>query len=106
MLTLSGHKLHAPKGIGALYVRKGTRFHPYIIGGHQEHGRRAGTENVASIIGFGKAAELARTNLADESTYLGRLRDRLEQGLLNSCPHARVNGDIASRLPNTSKYQF
>lgn len=106
MLTISGHKLHAPKGIGALYIRKGTRFHPYIIGGHQEHGRRAGTENVASIIGFGKAAELARTNLAAEIMHLSRLRDRLEQGLLNSCSHARVNGDIASRLPNTANISF
>ncbi|MDP2157287.1 MAG: cysteine desulfurase NifS [Nitrospirota bacterium] len=106
MLTISGHKLHAPKGIGALYVRKGTRFHPYILGGHQEHGRRAGTENVASIIGFGKAAELARTNLAAEITHLSRLRDRLEQGLLNACPHARVNGDITRRLPNTANISF
>ncbi len=106
MLTLSGHKLHAPKGIGALYVRKGTRFHPYIIGGHQEHGRRAGTENVASIIGFGRAAELARKNLAEEITCLNKLRDRLEQGLLNSCSHARVNGDIDRRLPNTTNISF
>jgi cysteine desulfurase len=106
MLSISGHKLHAPKGIGALYVRKGTRFHPYIIGGHQEHGRRAGTENVAFIIGLGVAAELARTNLTEEIAYLGRLRDRLEQGLLKTCPHARVNGDIASRLPNTSNISF
>ncbi len=106
MLTISGHKLHAPKGIGALYVRKGTPFHPYIIGGHQERGRRAGTENVASIIGLGRAAELARTNLAEEITYLTRLRDRLEQGLLKSCPHARVNGDIANRLPNTANISF
>ena len=106
MLSISGHKLHAPKGIGALYVRKGTRFHPYIIGGHQEHGRRAGTENVAFIIGLGMAAELARTNLTEEIAYLERLRDRLEQGLLKSCPHARVNGDIASRLPNTSNISF
>jgi len=106
MLTISGHKLHAPKGIGALYVRKGTRFHPYIIGGHQERGRRAGTENVASIIGFGKAAELARINLAAEITHLSRLRDRIEQGLLNACSHARVNGDIGSRLPNTANISF
>lgn len=106
MLSISGHKLHAPKGIGALYVRKGTRFHPFIIGGHQEHGRRAGTENVASIIGLGKAAELARTNLKEEMTYLTRLRDRLEQGLLNSCAHARVNGDAANRLPNTTNISF
>lgn len=106
MLTISGHKLHAPKGIGALYIKKGTRFHPYIIGGHQEHGRRAGTENVASIIGFGVAAELARTKLTEEITYLGRLRDRLEQGLLHSCPHARVNGDTSNRLPNTTNISF
>lgn len=106
MLAISGHKLHAAKGIGALYVRKGLPFHPYIIGGHQEHGRRAGTENVASIIGLGKAAELARTNLTEEITYLGRLRDRLEQGLLNSCPHTRVIGDIVNRLPNTTNISF
>jgi cysteine desulfurase len=106
MLTISGHKLHAPKGIGALYVRKGTRFHPYIIGGHQEGGRRAGTENVASVIGFGKAAELARGHLGDDSAYLGKLRDRLEQGLLASCPNAGVNGDISNRLPNTSNISF
>lgn len=106
MLSISGHKLHAPKGIGALYVRKGTRFYPYILGGHQEHGRRAGTENVAFIIGLGMAAELARTNLTEEIAYLGRLRDRLEQGLLKSCPNARVNGDIDSRLPNTVNISF
>jgi cysteine desulfurase len=106
MLSISGHKLHAPKGIGALYVKKDTRFYPYILGGHQEHGRRAGTENVASIIGLGKAAELALKNLTEEITYLGRLRDRLEQGLLNSCPHARVNGDITNRLPNTANVSF
>ena len=106
MLSISGHKLHAPKGIGALYVQKGTRFSPYILGGHQEHGRRAGTENVASIIGLGMAAELARKNLTEEIIYLGRLRDRLEQGLLSSCSHARVNGDITSRLPNTANISF
>ncbi|MBA4373107.1 MAG: cysteine desulfurase NifS [Thermodesulfovibrio sp.] len=106
MLSLSGHKIHAPKGIGALYVRKGRRFHSYIIGGHQEHGRRAGTENVASIIGFGKAAELALTTLEEEKTSVSRLRDRLEQGLLASCPDARVNGDTAHRLPNTTNISF
>lgn len=106
MLAVSGHKLHAPKGIGALYVRKGLPFHPYIIGGHQEQGRRAGTENVASIAGLGRAAELARANLTEEIAYLGRLRDRLEQGLLNSCPHARVNGDTVNRLPNTTNLSF
>jgi cysteine desulfurase len=106
MLTLSGHKLHAPKGVGALYVRKGTRFSPYIIGGHQERGRRAGTENVASIIALGKACELAGEDLGREMSYLGRLRDRLEKGLTESCPDARVNGDIDNRLPNTTNISF
>lgn len=106
MLTLSGHKLHAPKGIGALYVRKGTRFSPYIIGGHQEMGRRAGTENVASIIGLGKAAEIAAEHLPTEAGYLSGLRDTLEKALLNCCPDARVNGDINSRLPNTTNMSF
>lgn len=106
MLSLSGHKIHAPKGIGALYVRKGTRFHPYVIGGHQEHGRRAGTENVASIIGLGKAAELALDHLEDERTTVSRLRNRLEQGLLSCCPDAGVNGDTGRRLPNTTNISF
>ena len=106
MLSLSGHKLHAPKGIGALYVRKGTRFYPYIIGGHQERGRRAGTENVASIIALGKACELAMKTLDDEVPYLTRLRDKLETALLQSCPDAIVNGDAGSRLPNTTNISF
>jgi cysteine desulfurase len=106
MLSLSGHKLHAPKGIGALYVRKGTRFHPYLIGGHQERGRRAGTENVASIIALGKACELALKNLDEEVVYLTRLRDKLENSLLQSCPDARINGDVNSRLPNTTNLSF
>jgi cysteine desulfurase len=106
MLSLSGHKLHAPKGIGALYVRKGTRFYPYIIGGHQERGRRAGTENVASIIALGKACELAMKALDDEVPYLTRLRDKLETALLKSCPDALVNGDAGSRLPNTTNISF
>ena len=106
MLSLSGHKLHAPKGIGALYVRKGTRFYPYIIGGHQERGRRAGTENVASIIALGKACELAMKALDDEVPYLTRLRDKLETALLQSCPDALVNGDAGSRLPNTTNISF
>lgn len=106
MLTISGHKLHAPKGIGVLYIRKGTRFHPYVIGGHQERGRRAGTENVASIIGLGKACELALQHLPAESAYLSGLRDRLERTLLQSCPNTRINGDPASRLPNTSNISF
>jgi cysteine desulfurase len=106
MLSLSGHKLHAPKGIGALFVRKGMRFFPYIIGGHQERGRRAGTENVASIIALGKACELAMQKLNDEVSYLTRLRDKLETALLQSCLDARVNGDASSRLPNTTNISF
>jgi cysteine desulfurase len=106
MLSLSGHKLHAPKGVGALYVRKGTRFYPFIIGGHQEKGRRAGTENIASIIGLGKACELAGKNLTEEITYLKGLRDKLETALLKSCPDVRVNGDINNRLPNTTNLSF
>jgi cysteine desulfurase len=106
MLSLSGHKLHAPKGIGALYVRKGTRFSPYIIGGHQENGRRAGTENVASIIGLGKACELAKKDQEEEMQYLSALRDRLENGLLKCCPDVRINGDVNNRLPNTTNISF
>ncbi|MBI4686732.1 MAG: cysteine desulfurase NifS [Nitrospirae bacterium] len=106
MLSISGHKLHAPKGVGALYIRRGTRFSPYIIGGHQEHGRRAGTENVASIIGLGKACELAGKNMHEENTRIKALRDRLEQGLLKSCPDARLNGDSENRLPNTLNISF
>jgi len=106
ILSLSGHKLHAPKGIGALYVRKGTRFYPYLIGGHQERGRRAGTENVASIIALGKACELALKNLDEEVVYLTRLRDKLENVLLQSCPDVRINGDVNSRLPNTTNLSF
>jgi cysteine desulfurase len=105
-LTLSGHKIHAPKGIGALYVRKGTRFHPYIIGGHQEKGRRAGTENVASIVAMGKAAELAAANLQKEASTTKRLRDKLERELVKCCPDVRVNGDNVNRLPNTTNISF
>ncbi len=106
MLSISGHKLHAPKGIGVLYVRRGTRFCPYLIGGHQEHGRRAGTENLASIIGLGQAAELALKNIAEEKKVVSRLRDKLESGLLQNCPDTHVNGDIESRLPNTTNISF
>jgi cysteine desulfurase len=106
MLSLSGHKLHAPKGVGALYVRKGTRFYPYIIGGHQENGRRAGTENIASIIGLGKACELAAKNLQNEIFDLGKLRDKLEGNLLKNCPDVRINGDTEHRLPNTTNISF
>ena len=106
MLSLSGHKLHAAKGVGALYVRKGTGFHPLIIGGHQERGRRGGTENVASIMGFGKACELAGEHLAEEKVFLSRLRDKLEKGLMEKCPDAKVSGNRENRLPNTTSIRF
>lgn len=106
MLSLSGHKLHAPKGIGALYVRKGTRFSPFLIGGHQEHGRRGGTENVASIIGLGRASELAAKHLEEENTRVRALRDKLETELLKRIPNAEVNGNIENRLPNTTSIGF
>lgn len=106
MLSLSGHKIHAPKGIGALYLRRGTRFYPYIIGGHQENGRRAGTENIASIIGLGKACELAAKNIKKEVAYLSALRDKLEKRLMELCPDVRVNGDRENRLPNTTNMSF
>jgi cysteine desulfurase len=107
MLSLSGHKFHSPKGIGTLYIRKGTRFSPFLIGGHQEKGRRGGTENTASIIGMGKAAELAAQHLkADGYKPISRLRDKLERNLLDTIPHAMVNGDPKNRLPNTSSIAF
>jgi len=106
MLALSGHKLHAPKGIGVLYVRRGTRFRPFVIGGHQERGRRGGTENVASIIGLGKACEMAEDAMEEENTRVRVLRDKLEQGLLKTCPDARLNGSREYRLPNTSNISF
>jgi cysteine desulfurase len=105
MLTLSGHKIHAPKGIGALYVRKGVRFRPTIIGGHQERGRRGGTENVAGIVALGKAAELAQEHLPGVG-WEKRLRDKLEQGILNTIPNTVINGDPVNRLPNTTNIGF
>ena len=105
-LSLSGHKLHAPKGVGALYVRRGVRFHPFVLGGHQETGRRAGTENVASVVGLGMAAELATKNINHENTVVRTLRDRLESGLVSAIPNTRVNGDIKHRLPNTTNISF
>jgi cysteine desulfurase len=106
MLSISGHKLHAPKGIGVLYVRRGTKFSPFLIGGHQEKGRRGGTENTAGIVGLGKACELAAKNLDSENTRVKRLRDKLEQELLKKISHSRVNGDIINRLPNTTNISF
>jgi cysteine desulfurase len=106
MLSLSGHKLHAPKGIGVFYLRRGTRLKTFMLGGHQENGRRGGTENVPYIVGLGKAVELAAANLEAERTEVARLRDKLESGLLATCPDARVNGDRAHRLPNTTNMSF
>lgn len=106
MLSLSGHKIHAPKGIGALYVRKGVRFRPLLRGGHQERGRRAGTENVPYIVGLGVAAQLCAEFMQKERVDVARLRDKLEYGLLERIPESRVNGDIEHRLPNTSNISF
>lgn len=106
MLSMSGHKFHAPKGIGIFYVRKGTKFSPFMLGGHQERSVRAGTENVPYIVGLAKACELARLGMADEAAKLAALRDRLEAGILASCPDVIVNGDRANRLPNTLNVSF
>jgi len=106
LLSLSGHKLHAPKGVGVLYIKKGTRVAPFLLGGHQEGGRRAGTENVPGIIGLGKACELAAQHMGDENTRVKRLRDKLEAAILKTCPDSRVNGDRRSRLPNTANISF
>ena len=105
-LSISGHKLHAPKGVGVLYVRKGTPFVPFMNGGHQERGRRGGTENVASIIGLGRACELAAAKMAEENTRVRALRDKLEHGLLTSVPKALLNGHPQERLPNTANISF
>jgi len=106
MLSISGHKLHAPKGIGVLYVRKGTKFSPFLIGGHQERGRRGGTENTASIIALGKACELAANRMEEENTKVKALRDKLERELLRQIPNSRVNGGGSERLPNTTNISF
>ncbi|MDX2448517.1 MAG: cysteine desulfurase NifS [Desulfobacterales bacterium] len=106
LLSLSGHKIHAPKGVGALYVRKGTKFTPFLIGGHQENGRRGGTENVANIVGLGKASMLAADLPKTAMTEVGRLRDKLEQGLISRVQNSMINGDPTSRLPNTTNISF
>jgi len=105
-LSLSAHKFHAPKGIGVLYIRHRTKYQPYVIGGHQEHGRRGGTENVASIIGAGRAAELAMSRLEEENHRVRALRDRLENGILSAIPHTLRTGAKEPRLPNTSNIAF
>jgi cysteine desulfurase len=105
-LSLSGHKLHCPKGVGVLYVNKRTKFHPFVIGGGQEAGKRAGTQNVASIVGLGKACELAGKFLDHEGTEVRGLRDRFEAGVIAAIDGARINGDRDHRLPNTSNIAF
>lgn len=106
LLTLSGHKLHAPKGVGALFIRKGITFTPFIIGGHQEKNRRGGTENVPSIMGLGKACELAKKYLAEEQSRVKLLRDKLEREILEKAPDVRLNGHKIHRLPNTTNLSF
>ncbi len=106
MLSLSGHKLHAPKGIGVLYVRRGTPFRPFLVGGHQEKSRRAGTENAAAIIALGKACQLAGEHMEAENTVVKAMRDRLQDALMTAIPHARINGGGAERLPNTTSIAF
>jgi len=106
LLSLSGHKLHGPKGVGILYVRKGTRLSPFMLGGHQEAGRRAGTENVPGIVGMGKACELAADNFEAENNKVKYLRDKLEAAILVECPDCRLNGDPENRLPNTTNISF
>jgi cysteine desulfurase len=106
MLSISGHKLHAPKGIGVLYLRRGTRYRALLRGGHQERGRRAGTENTASIVGLGKACELALQHIEFENTQVKTMRDRLERGIIDSVPHSFITGDLNNRLPNTTDIAF
>ncbi|WP_163336589.1 cysteine desulfurase NifS [Desulfopila sp. IMCC35008] len=105
-LSMSGHKLHAPKGVGVLYVKRGTAFVPYLSGGHQERGRRGGTENVASIVGLGKACEMASQNMEEENSRVRYLRDKLEEGLLKAVPKSLLNGVKKDRLPNTTNISF
>ena len=106
MLSMSGHKLHAPKGVGVLYVRKGLKFSPYLVGGHQEKGYRGGTENIASIVALGKACQMAEEHFEVENTLVVALRDKLEKGLTSVIPKTIVNGDTESRLPNTTSISF
>ncbi len=105
-LVLSGHKIHAPKGIGALFLRRNTPFRPFMLGGHQEHGRRGGTENLPGIVGLGTAMDLAVKHIDDENTRVRAMRDRLEKGLMAAIPDSIINGDIVKRLPNTLSIAF
>ena len=106
LLSFSGHKLHAPKGVGVLFIRRGARCRPYMLGGHQEDGRRAGTENVPYIIGIAKALELSMENRVRDEAEIERLRDRLEKSLIEKIPSVQVNGKGAPRLPNTLNISF
>ncbi len=106
LLSFSGHKLHAPKGVGALFIRRGTRCRPFMLGGHQEEGRRAGTENVAYIIGLAKALSLAMENREKDEARIQQLRDRLEKSLSEKIPSIQINGKGAPRLPNTLNISF
>ena len=106
LLSISGHKFHAPKGVGVLFVRRGTKLKPFMLGGHQEGGRRAGTENVPYLAGLAKACELATANMDAEARQLAAMRDKLQAGILAACPNVRVNGDLAHRLPNTLNVSF
>jgi cysteine desulfurase len=106
LMSISGHKFHAPKGVGALYIKAGTMFSPLIVGGHQERGKRAGTENVAYIVGLGKAAELAKEHLGYEATTVKHLRDKLESAILKTVFNARLNTSLTNRVPNTTNIGF
>ena len=106
LLTISGHKLYAPKGVGALYVKRGVRLTPLIHGGHQERNRRGGTENVAGIVALGKASEIAQRDMPEEINHIAALRDRLEKGLMEKIPHVRLNGHPTKRTPNTVNLSF
>ena len=106
LLSLSAHKIYGPKGIGALYVKTGTRLEPMFYGGHHERDRRSGTENVAAIVGLGRAAESARALLDESATRISAMRDRLEETILETIPHCRVNGDRSRRVANTTNITF
>ncbi len=106
LLTVSGHKLYGPKGVGALFARRGVRLVPLIHGGHHERNRRGGTENVAGIAGFGKACEIALRDMDREITHLKMLRERLEKGIAEKIPHVKINGHLEKRLPNTANISF
>jgi cysteine desulfurase len=106
LLSISSHKLHGPKGVGALYIKNGTNIDPIILGGGQEYGLRSGTENVASIVGFGKACEMAKNNLTKNTSYVQNLRDLLVEKVLREIPEVTLNGDPQSRLPNNAHFTF